>query len=401
MPFGLTADGFVAKTLEDVEAGFVMQQRANIDANIDTSQFELIGQLNGIMANEIAEVWELAEAVHDAMDPDKAVGAQQDALYALTNTLRLGSSKSTVVATVVLLPEANIAVGDAQASVAGNPSAKFVNAAAMVGDPGGPTSVDVAFESVAAGPVVANAGTLTVIDGSQIGWDSITNAEDAELGRLTESNLSYRVRRIEELAAEGGGTVPGIRADLLRDVPTVRAVNVIENYTGDVVDGLPAKSFEAVVRSVVSVDDDDAIAEVVWANKPAGIEPFGTETVMLLDSEGEMQTVHFSRPVARNVYVALRLKTDPAVYESDAAAKAALVASAEEPPAVGYLDVGADVYAGRLIAAAMALPGVLNADARLGFSPIGDFNTAASSLVISRREIAALDTGRIAITPFP
>ena len=43
------------------------------------------------------------------------------------------------------------------------------------------------------------------------------------------------------------------------------------------------------------------IAEAIWASMPSGIEPFGSESVEVTDSEGYPQTVSFSRPTP--VYV--------------------------------------------------------------------------------------------------
>src|SRR4051812_38792691 len=132
MAWGLTPDGFVAKTLEEIEAGMVQKQRDNIDASIDTSQYGLVGQLNGIVASEIAAVWELGEAVNDSQDPDKAAGVSQNGLYALTGTTREDAESSLVVCDSTLQPGTTIPAGDAIASVVGNPSARFANAVPLV-----------------------------------------------------------------------------------------------------------------------------------------------------------------------------------------------------------------------------------------------------------------------------
>src|SRR4051812_10516431 len=272
MAWGLTPDGFIAKTLEEIEAGMVQKQRDNIDPTIDTSQFGLVGQLNGIVASEIAAVWELAEAVNDSQDPDKAQGASQDGLYALTGTTRDDSKSSIVLTDNTLQPGTTIAIGEAIASVVGSPSARFANAEPMVN--AGLTVLvltGVQFQAIDPGPTLANAGTLTVRETLVTGWDAVTNPEDAQLGAGIESDAEFRNRREDELFAQGGGTVDGIRADLLK-LETVIAANVSEN-TDSVVspDGLPPKSFCAVVHSDPGADDEQAIADSIWGNKPAGI----------------------------------------------------------------------------------------------------------------------------------
>lgn len=399
--YGLTADGFVAKTLQDIEAGMVAQQRANIDPGIDTSQYGLIGQLNGIVASDIAELWELAEALNDAMDPDKASGASQDALYALTGPPRDDAEPSHVLCTVVLAAGTAIAPRAAVASVAGKPTARFTNLAAMVNATGAPaTLIDLPFEALDTGPVQANAGTLTQRDTLIAGWTSVTNPLDAELGSGVESDAAYRQRREDELAAQGGGTVDGIRADLL-GLDTVTACTVIENV-GEAIDaeGLPPKSFEAIVRSVLGATDADAIAQSIWGNKPAGIETWGSTSGTATDSEGYARVMRFSRPTELAVYVALRLTVVPAEYIGDAAVKAAVVASGETPGSPGYLDVGVDVYAGSFVTVAMQQRGVVNAEARVSLVSSA-YATGVPAVVTAQREIGALDTTRISIVPIP
>jgi uncharacterized phage protein gp47/JayE len=399
--YGLTADGFVAKTLQDIEAGMVAQQRANIDPGIDTSQYGLIGQLNGIMASEIAELWELAEAVNDAMDPAKAGGASQDALYGLTGPEREDAKPSHVLCTVVLAAGTTIGPREAVASVVGSPTSKFTNVAAMVNVGAVPaTLLDVPFESLATGPVQANAGTLTQRDTLITGWTSVTNPLDAELGSGVESDAAYRQRREDELAAQGGGTVDGIRADLLQ-LDTVTACTVIENTSGTTdAEGLPPKSFEAIVRSVLGATDADVIAQSIWSNKPAGIETWGSASGTAVDSEGYPRVMRFSRPTELAVYVALRLTVVPAEYIGDAAVNAAIVASAETPGSPGYLDVGVDVYAGSFVTVAMQQRGVLNAECRVSLVS-AVYDTGLSAVVTAQREIGALDTTRISIVPIP
>lgn len=396
--WGLTPDGFVAKTLEEIEASMVQQQRDTIDPAIDTSRFGLVGQLNDIMASEIAAVWELAEAVNDGQDPAKARGAAQDALYALTGTAREDAKRSVVLCDCVIDGGTVIAVGEAIASVAGNPSARFANAEPMVSTTEGQTTVQVRFEAMETGPVAANAGTLTTRETLVSGWVSVTNPKDAELGARIESDAAYRARREDELFAQGGGTVDGIRADLLQ-LGTVIAAAVIENVDDITVNGVPAKSFVAIVRSTPGAGDEQAIGDCIWSNKPAGIQAFGNIRVDVVDSAGDPHVVWFARPVVREVYIALRLTTN-ANYLGDTAMREALRASAETPGTPGYLDVGVDVYAGQFVTVAMQQPGVLNAQALVSFTS-SDYATGVPSLVIAPAESGAVDTGRISIVPIP
>lgn len=388
--FGLTPAGFVRKGYADVLADMVTRQRSTIDPALDTSADAVIGQLNGIIASALAEQWEVQQALYDALDPDAVTGAQQDALYSLTNTARKVATKSKVMATVNLQPGALVGAGDAVASVDGNPSARFVNTEAMSNTGGAPADFDVVFEAEVVGPVVANAGTLTVIETFASGWNSITNADDAELGSATESDAAYRIRRVLELAAIGGGTVAGIRGDLLALTGVVAAI-VIENDTDDELDGLPPHSFEAVVQGGADAD----IAASLLNNKPAGILAVGSDSADAVDSEGVTHTLAFSRPTGVPIYVALEVETGEG-YDA-AALKAAIAAAALDPLAAGYQTIGGHVYAGRIVATAMTVAGVLNARAGVSLTVISDPDDGAASLSLGARELATIDTSDIAV----
>ncbi len=394
---GLTLEGFERKTLEELLAEVEAEQRANIDPGIDTTLFSLVGQLNAVIGSKLAELWELGQDLYDMLDPDKVEDAAQDALYLLTGSLRKPATKSTVTATVNLEPGASIAIGDAVASVLGNPTARFVNTEPMVNAGDSADDFDVLFEAEATGPVFANDGTLTVIETPQTGWNSITNPEDADVGENIESNAAYRLRRETELAAPGGATLIGSRADLSR-LDGVEAVDILEN-TGSVVngDGLPPHSFEAIVHGTAS---DQDIAESIFSNKPAGIEAYGSTVVTVTDSEGIEHSIGFSEPDERSVYIAIEVEVD-ADYDDDDdhdALKAAIVNASTDVTSANYLAPGDDLYAGRIICAALEQPGVLNARVGLAFSSITVPEDGDEKLVIARREIAVLDDGRIDVT---
>lgn len=395
---GLTDEGFVQKSHAEILADIEADQRAAIDPALDTSAFSLIGQLNTITASKLAELWELGGELYDMLDPDKVRGAQQDALYALTNTLREPATKSKVTATVNLEPGTDIAAGDAFASVLGNDEARFVNTEPMVNSTGSAADFPVVFEATDTGPLfAANAGTLTVIETPLTGWNSITNALDAELGSDIESDAAFSIRRLIELAAPGGCSLIGLKADLAR-VPGVTAANALENTTGRVDgSGMPAHSVEPIVLGGSDAD----IAAVVFRDTAGGIQSTGSTLVVVTDADGDDHNVHFSRPTERDVYIAIEIEIDPSLYDgslSDIALKNAIKNASKSPTNAGYLDVGSNVYAGRVICVAIEVAGVLNARVGLSFSSIATPDLGVTKLTIGPREIAALDTSRMVVT---
>lgn len=80
MSYGITPAGFsrkpLAVILAEIEAQLITEFGPNV---IQTSQSPL-GQLNGLMADMIAEAWELAEDVYQSYDPNQAEGSRLDIL---------------------------------------------------------------------------------------------------------------------------------------------------------------------------------------------------------------------------------------------------------------------------------------------------------------------------------
>lgn len=59
------------------------------------------------------------------------------------------------------------------------------------------------------------------------------------------------------------------------------------------------KSFEAVVQG----GSDEDIANKIWLTKPAGIQTFGNTSFAITDSQGDPQTINFSRPIPIYIWV--------------------------------------------------------------------------------------------------
>jgi uncharacterized phage protein gp47/JayE len=393
---GLSSTGLAIKTTDEVLDEINTEMRATISAGLNLSSASVLGQINGIMAAKFAELWEVARAVYSAFDPDAATGASLDRLSAVTGTVRQAATKSRVTATVNLDDGFSQATGALVAHVNGDPARRFVSAETAANSSGVAANVSVAFEAETAGAVECLAGQLTVIAEPVTGWNSITNAADATVGLETDTDSQLRVRRRDELAG-GSHTTDAIRTDLLQNESLgVIFARVLENDT-DTTDanGVPRKSIEAIVYGPASPtsDDDQALAEALWAAKPAGIRAYGTTSKTVTDEQGNEHTVSFTRPTLKNVYLEIDIVVDADEYpvDGDDQVAAALVAVGDD-----NYQPGDDVIAERIKAAAFAVDGVLDVSAlRLGFtaSPVGTAN-----LSIALREIADLDSARVVVT---
>lgn len=394
LPWGLTTAGFVAKPLATVLEEIEEAEKEQISPELNVKAGPT-HQINGIFASKVRELWELAEAVHAAGDPDRASGASLDAVAALRGSTREAATKSRVTETVTLGASMTLPAGSI-VSVLGDPTARFVTLTAVTSVLAGNYSVEMEAES--AGIVAANAGTLTEIETPVAGWTAATNALDAVLGTVVETDAGLRARSESELAAQGTSPADAIRADLL-DLTGVVTVQVFENVTSVTdADGLPPHSVEAVVYdgseggTTVAADD---IAQVLWDTVAAGIETYGSSSGTATATDGTTHTMRFSRPTVRPVYVSPTVSA--AIARGwDTAEGADLVAAAIVAVGDDAFGSGDDVIRRRLEAGAMAIPGVIDLTAfTLGFSasPVGTAN-----LVVGRRELATFDTSRVVVT---
>lgn len=387
---GLTPTGFIAKTTEQIRADVVAEILANVDPLADLSEREPMGQMVAIEASADAELWEVQASTYDGFDPDSAEGDQLDKVCALNGITRLPEKKSYVLQTCTLTA-GTYGIGALQVKATGSDTV-WKNVASVT-SPGGAVT-GIRFEPVDAGPIAANAATLTVIAVPVSGFSATTNPLDAELGRYVETDPELRIRRLEELADQGASSLPAIRAKILK-VAGVVACRVRENTTMATVNGLPAKSFEVIIWDGVGLDaDNDAIAAAIWGDKPSGMQAFGATTVNVTDDDGDAHAIGFTRATQKDIYLAYTLVVDAALYpvDGDDQVKAAAVAAGE----LYSRKPGDDVTALRLKYAPFAVLGVL--DVNIFYLDFTASPVVSANLAIAIDEMAVFDTSRVTVT---
>lgn len=408
--YGLTFDGFVSKTLDIIREDLNAALRDAFGNSIDLGDRSIFGQLVGIIAERMAQLWELAEAVNASQDADKATGTALDALSTLTGTFRPAASYSAVTLTLTGTPTTVVPLGskastlstgkafatDSNATITAASAwagttvytvgARATNASRMYqcttagtsAGAGGPTTtatsitdgsvvwtylgegtgvIDVSATATETGAIEAFARDITVITTAVGGWSSVINLLDADTGRDVASDLELRLLREAELGGLGSTTVDALRAKLLQvaDVETVTIFQNVSDVTD--VDGMPPHSVEALVRgpAVPTAAFDQSIFNLLLANVAAGIPTYGSVIGSAADSEGTSHVVKFSRPTEIPIYVYLGVVKDALTYPSsgDQLIKEAIVTWGDTLPS------GKDVVATGVSAQAFDVEGVL------------------------------------------
>lgn len=390
--FGVVPTGFAPKQQADVIADLEEGNRNAFGQGINQSATSVFGNINGTYSLPVAIVWEALQAVYRARDPNSAEGDALDIIAALTGVTRLDARKGTVTLTVNLNAAITLPAGRV-VSAAGNPAARFVTLADVTSVGAGDYQVEAEAET--AGAFTAIAGSLTVIETPVGGWNSVTNAADAEPGRDRETDSQLRIRREALLRVTGSATVEAIRADVL-DVEDVEEVIVFEN-TSDVTDGdgIPPHSFEVVVLG----GDNTDIAQAIWESRPVGIPSHGSITANATDSLGNTRPVKFSRPDVLDIYIEITVETGAGFpVDGEDRIKQAIVdanSGRKTGQDVIYRTLDAPVIPQPQLGIA-GVPGVVDVTAlTVGTSP-GPVGT--SNIAVGTRELADFDTSRINVT---
>jgi uncharacterized phage protein gp47/JayE len=458
MNYGVTAQGFAAKYVEVIKAELEADWRADFGDSCDLDPQAPDGQIIGIFAERFAELWELAEGVYAAFDPDQNAGASQDAVAALTGTIREPARSSAVTATltgddgtvidagrVVSVETTNtrfttdvsamlalateyttLSAGEAvvlgsryrvndggtdriyQCSLAGNVDSPNMNPPSgtgigqvdgtahwdYLGD--GKAVIDVVCSSQETGPKVAISRTLNVIETPVSGWKNSINVLDAILGADLETAANLRIRREQEVRATGNAAADAIRGDVLKvGQGTLNPVITCTVFSNDT-DAVDGDGLPPhSIEVLVQGGIDADVAAAIWATKGAGIATYGTSSQVVTDAAGATHTVYFTRPTAKNIYVKVTLAYDARYYLGTGDD---LVKAAIV--AFGVLSAsGKNVVASSIGAQAFKVDGVLDtSEVLIGLSnpPV-----ASTTIPISLRELAVFDTSRVTVVSVP
>lgn len=384
---GMTPTGFEPKTTEDLTTDLGSGLRGVFGAAITLIAQSIFGQMVGIIADRLAQLWQLGLAIYAGSTREAASGIQLDHIGALTGTPRKPASYTHVQLTCGGVNGTIITAGS-KATIPGV-GTQFTNDAPGT-IAGGVVVID--FRAVVTGPFAAPAGTVVQIDTPIAGWATVTNVADENiLGADIEKDAAYRVRQVQELRAIGASTVAAIRAKV-GAIVNVLDVFVFDN-SSDTTDGegVPGHAFE----TVVSGGTDAAVASSIALNKPVGIGTTGNTTIATTDANGFAVNTKFSRPTVLDIYIVTTVTVDAAKFPSNGAA---LVKQALVDYEVNY-HLGSEVRSSALVPSIFSIPGVL--ELPLPFIGTAAAPVTSATISVNNRQKADLDTGRITVNVVP
>lgn len=245
------------------------------------------------------------------------------------------------------------------------------------------------YESVNNGDINSAIGAIDTIDTPVAGLNQVDNLSAAFGGTDTDTDDELRLRQQNELLASSTASLIAIKTRLESEVDNVTQALVFENST-DAIDGegRPPHSIEAVVDG--GLDQD--IANKLFEVKAAGIQTFGSESQTVTDPNGDLQSINFSRPVDKNVWLEIDItqNTEETLPTDFASQITEVILEQGATQEIGE-DVILQKYFGPIF---NNIQGIATIVIRAGFSasPI-----ATNNLIIASKERAKFDAARILV----
>ena len=250
------ATGAAGASLAENVDGLNERQRDAFGADLAATPQTPQAQWSGIAGLALSEMGEAgARAAVYGSSVDHAVGVHLDAIGSVADVRRLQATHSRVGATLrgvggVTVPELSRAKTDDGDEFETTEDVTLL-----------PAGVDVVMQAVDSGPVEAAAGTLNRIVTGIEGWEQITNAADAVLGRARQDDDTYKRIYRDRTAHSSVAPLEGLRAAITEagasrkvvvDNPTNAAV-VKQRWT------LPPHSIFAIVDGGLDADVHRAV----------------------------------------------------------------------------------------------------------------------------------------------
>ena len=229
--------------------------------------------------------------VSNQLNPNIAGGTFFDGIWALTNGARDLATRSTVQCLISGVAGTSVPLGSIATDTSGN---NWLLAATTVIPVGG--SVAASFTAENTGPVGASAGTITAVTSAVLGWETVNNAVAAVLGANTQSDVSARVDRRNELALAGRSTARAVTSNLSATTG-VSSWAFRENVadTTQVIDGITLLPHS--IWAAVSGGTDADIGSALLEAKSGGANWNGLVLAPTVEAaSGQTFPVRFDRP---------------------------------------------------------------------------------------------------------
>lgn len=353
-PSGLQVPGYQAILADNIQQ-FLNIYGTNQYVAPDSAVYQFISALS-LKQSDVNLALQLT---YNQSSPQTAIGAGLDRQVKMNGLAREPFSFSSVLLSITGVPNTVITNGFAQ-DQQGNLWA-LPTVVTIVGS----GSVSVTATCTTPGAVVAEPGTVNIINTPTAGWASVTNAVSSVAGLPVESDSSLRARQSISVALPSTTPLASTIAAVLAAKGVVRVApgyptpggpgSSIENPTGAIDSwGNPPHSVSIVAECTNTV----AVAEAIYAKKTIGCLTNGTTTVPVVDPvTGVTEDISFFQPTDTPIYMLVVLVG----YGTPPTTAALGAVQTAEVDYLNSLAIGETVSLGALYFEAMSINSVISA----------------------------------------
>ena len=374
---GVTEQGFTVKSAAEITADLDAKFVGTFGSQFDTSAESPDGQLIGVVAKLLEDVWQQAEGAYNAYSPSNAYGVGLDKVAEINGITRITNLPTSVAITFSGTAGAVVPAGYIVKTVDG---LEFATVAVAV------IPAIVTAKCTTQGAIRILANEVHVLTTAIAGLTSATNLEPGITGIVREEDPAFRARRENSTISRGTSSIDAIYEGVKSlNLPYIA---IIENTTSATVDGVPANSFLVVVEGGTPAE----VSQVIYDNKPQGITSYGSIVTVVNDSKGYPHNIGISRPTPIDISVTTSITNLPgASVDSATLVKAAIV------DYVNNLNISEDVYWSYFFSAILeVVPNIKINSLQIKFTVGGTFGT--TDLVFTPQQRARTDASKVVVS---
>ena len=374
---GVTEQGFTVKSAAEITADLDAKFVGTFGSQFDTSAESPDGQLIGIVAKLLEDVWQQAEGAYNAYSPSNAYGVGLDKVAEINGITRITNLPTSVAITLSGTAGTVVPAGYIVQTVDG---LEFATVAVAV------IPAIVTAKCTTQGAIKILANEVHVLTTAIAGLTNATNLEPGITGIVREEDPAFRARRENSTISRGTSSIDAIYEGVKSlNLPYIA---IIENTTSATVDGVPANSFLVVVEGGTPAE----VSQVIYDNKPQGITSYGSIVTVVNDSKGYPHNIGISRPTPIDISVTTSITNLPgASVDSATLVKAAIV------DYVNDINISEDVYWSYFFSAILeVVPNIKINSLQIKFTVGGTFGT--TDLVITPQQRARTDASKVVVS---
>lgn len=374
---GVTEQGFTVKSAAEITADLDAKFVGTFGSQFDTSAESPDGQLIGVVAKLLEDVWQQAEGAYNAYSPSNAYGVGLDKVAEINGITRITNLPTSVAITLSGTAGTVVPAGYIVKTVDG---LEFATVAVAV------VPAIVTAKCTTQGAIRILANEVHVLTTAIAGLTGATNLEPGVTGIVREEDPAFRARRENSTISRGTASIDAIYEGVKSlNLPYIA---IVENTTSATVDGVPANSFLVVVEGGTPAE----VSQVIYDNKPQGITSYGSIVTVINDSKGYPHNIGISRPTPIDISVTTSITNLPgASVDSATLVKAAIV------DYVNNMNISEDVYWSYFFSAILAVvPNIKINSLQIKFTVGGTFGT--TDLVITPQQRARTDASKVVVS---